>query len=309
VLPTLHVCTMISNPVRYQSRYRLYWDFAEHMRESGVDLWTVEVAFGHRPFTVTSATNPRHLQLRTHTELWHKENALNLLVQRIPLTSPREAVAWIDADIRFEDPSRWVEETQHALQHSPIVQLWQSAVDLGPDNEVIQTHQGFAYAYRSGKPYGKGYSHWHPGYGWAMTREAWDHTGGLIDWAVAGAADNHMAHAWIGRVDDSCNPAVSAAYRAGLKAYQDQASRYIRANLGFVPGTIRHYWHGRKVDRRYWDRWRILTSNHFSPVTDLKRDHQGLLQLADHGDARSQAIRDQLWSYFRARAEDANTVA
>ncbi len=33
---------------------------------------------------MTQAGNPRHLQLRTAHEIWHKENALNLMIQRLP---------------------------------------------------------------------------------------------------------------------------------------------------------------------------------------------------------------------------------
>ena len=61
----LHVVTCLTNPVRYQSRYRLYRDFAKHIEDRGVPLYTVECAFGDRPFEITDAGNPRHLQLRS----------------------------------------------------------------------------------------------------------------------------------------------------------------------------------------------------------------------------------------------------
>src|SRR6185312_3537276 len=302
-LSKLHVITMISNPVRYKSRYALYNQFKQHMADSGVNFWTCELAFGKRPWEVVQPGDPLGLPLRTSSELWHKENALNLLVQRLP--ADWQYVAWVDADIAFDNwrgDSAWYVETVQQLQHYKIVQLFQSAIDLDPTGNVIPgaVHMGFAYAYATGKTYGKGYTHWHPGYAWAMRRDAWDATGGLIDWAILGAADNHMAHAWIGRVLDSVNSKASGPYFKALQAYQDQCEHHIRRDIGYVNGTIRHYWHGKKRDRRYWDRWKILTDTQFDPGQDIKRDWQGVYQLADHHDMRSIILRDRIRDYFRS---------
>ena len=45
----LHVVTAVANPMRWQSRIRLYRDFAARMLDSGVRLTVVECAFGERP--------------------------------------------------------------------------------------------------------------------------------------------------------------------------------------------------------------------------------------------------------------------
>src|SRR4051812_36839118 len=100
LLDKIHVITIISNPVRYDSRYNLYRQFEKHMRESGViHLHTIEVQQQNRQFQITSSNNPYHLQLRTSNELWIKENALNKLIHRIS-SEYRDAhsIAWIDAD-------------------------------------------------------------------------------------------------------------------------------------------------------------------------------------------------------------------
>src|SRR5208282_5642845 len=92
----LYVVAVISNPIRYLTRYELYHRFEKHMQDSGVILYTVEMAYGDRAFAVTDANNPRHLQLRSNHELWHKENLINLGVARLPATW--KYLAWIDAD-------------------------------------------------------------------------------------------------------------------------------------------------------------------------------------------------------------------
>ena len=66
----LHVVTCISNPVRFKSRYKLYREFAHRMKnEPDVIHWTIELAFGDRPFEITDADNPHHMQVRSNDEL------------------------------------------------------------------------------------------------------------------------------------------------------------------------------------------------------------------------------------------------
>ena len=93
----MHVVSMISNPVRFSSRYQLWVEFNERMKTAGVNLWTAELQLGSRPFVITDANNCRHIQLRGKDELWAKENCLNVLVRHLP--DDWEYVAWVDADV------------------------------------------------------------------------------------------------------------------------------------------------------------------------------------------------------------------
>lgn len=293
----LYVVTAISNPVRYQSRYRLYEKFSKMCADAGAELYTVEVAFGNRPHIITVPDNKRHIQLRTWTEIWHKENMLNLGIQRLP--HGWEYVAWIDADVQFARPD-WVEETLHQLQHYHVVQMFSMAHDLGPSHEPFQKHKGFMYSYINQLHGNKDYSNWHPGFAWAARRQALDDLGQLIDYAILGAADRHMAHALIGRVEQTIHSKLTSAYADNLRLWQDRAERYIRRNVGYVQGLLLHFWHGKKRDRRYAERWNVLVNNGYDPRLDLKEDWQGLYQLTE----RSIVLRDEIRGYFRARNED-----
>lgn len=311
----LYVVTPVFNATRYRARWKLYQEFAKQIQDAGAILYTVELAFGDREFVVTEAGNPRHIQLRTQHELWFKENMVNLGISRLP--PDWQYVAWIDADICFARPD-WVRETIQKLQHHHIVQLFSEAQDLSPEFEPFMRHKGFAYCYAHdeekpasiGDPYGPAtntprlLTGWHPGFAWAIHREAFDNLGGLFDQAILGSADNHMAKALIGDGLSSLHPATSQGYKNAVSAWQERALHYIRKDIGYVPGLILHYWHGRKKDRRYWDRWKILTETQFDPFIDLKRDWQSIWQLQDHQDDRSLLLRDKIRSYFRSRNED-----
>jgi hypothetical protein len=73
-----------------------------------------------------------------------------------------------------------------------------------------------------------------------------------------------------------------------------------------VDGLCLHYWHGPKTKRGYHDRWKILATNKFDPSRDIKRDSQGMWQLADNGKID---LRDQLRAYLASRDEDSTHVA
>jgi hypothetical protein len=307
----LHVLTAISNPRRFDSRYRLYRTFEKYVNDAGATLHTIEAGFGERDFGVTDAANPAHVQVSNSHEIWQKERMLNILKSRLP----KEAryIAWVDADVRFERED-WAEETVHLLQHHSIVQMFSHAVDLGPSHEAIGYHTGFGFCYRHGltRPeqgegvsVGSGGPFWHPGFAWAARRESLDAVGGLIDTAILGAGDHHMALAVLGQADISFAAGVTAAYKRPILLWQERARAAFAGNLGYVPGLLRHQWHGGKAQRQYESRWKILVDEQFDPETDILQDAQELWQLAGN----KPRLRDRLQAYFASREEDGNYAA
>jgi hypothetical protein len=302
----LHVISVVSNPMRYASRVRLYHEFAERMKCAGVHLITVEQAFGDRPFEVTQAGNPDHVQTRSFDALWIKEKLVNIGITHLSQQVPNWGyVAWIDADVSFANPN-WVADTIHALQHNMFVQLFSHAVDLGPKNEIIKNHTGFFYQYAQngfqtpGTASFKKYGTWHPGFGHAARREAVEAVGMLLDWAILGAGDRHMCTAMVGAVETSVPPNINARYLAELVRWQDRCEQFIKRDVGYVDGVLLHHWHGRKSSRKYTERWQILIDNDYDPDTDIKLDTYGQWQLTGN----KPRLRDQIRAYFSQRSED-----
>lgn len=298
-----HVVTMISNSARFDSRFRLYKEFEQRMTAAGVQLTTIELAQGNRKYEVTEEGNPRHIQIKYYDELWLKENALNIAVSRLPYDW--KYVAWIDADVQFMHPD-WVQQCIHQLQVYQVVQMWEHAVDLGPNWETLHTHKSFMSEYikRGAVHPEANYSEFHPGFAWACRREAFDMMGGLLERAILGAADRHMALALVGKAQYSFHPKLNSKYQEYILEYQNRCETSIRRDVGFVPGTVLHTWHGKKADRKYYDRWQILVTNDYQPYHDLKKNSYGLFQLNDDGTERFVRLRDQLRGYFRVRNED-----
>jgi hypothetical protein len=296
----LYVIAVISNPRRYQSRYALYRSFEKYVQDSGATLYTVEAAFGERDHEVTSSDNPFHIQVRNGHEIWQKESMANIALSRLPKEA--KYIALVDADVRFERED-WAEETIHQLQHHTVVQMFSHAIDLGPSSEVIQNHAGFGFCFRHGhkrENMGKYGPFWHPGFAWAYRREALDAVGGFIDTAILGAGDHHMALSLIGSADVSFPGGITDSYKKPILRWQERARGAFQANVGYVPGLLRHQFHGSKAGRQYESRWKILTEEQFNPETDIVKDLQGLWRLAGN----KPRLRDRLMSYFASRNED-----
>lgn len=311
----LHVITAVANPSRWRSRYYLFKAFENHMLESGVKLHVVEAAFGERPFVVTNANNPQHVQLRTGHELWLKENLLNIGFSRLP--ADWKYAAWIDADLTFVDPY-WAEHTIQKLQHYPIIQLFSEAHDLAPDNTIMQSFRSLGWShvhhipwpakdhyYGAGAPkYGKYVYMHHPGFAYAIRRDAFNSLGGLLDIAILGEADYIMARGLVGECEKAVYPGVHPAYLDACFTWQTRALEHIKRNFGYLDGAILHHWHGPKANRKYWDRCKILQQYQFNPLNDIKRDYQGLWQLEE----RCWQLRDAIREYFAQRDEDAELI-
>ena len=113
-----------------------------------------------------------------------------------------------------------------------------------------------------------------------------------------------MALAMIGQGKRSVPAKISAAYRKAILDWEKNCTYSIQRNVGYVPGLITHNWHGKKKDRKYVERWDVLTRNGFDPVADLTKDSYGLYRLnMCHGE-KSIRLRDEIRMYMKNRHED-----
>jgi hypothetical protein len=292
----LYVILPYFNYCGFKRRRDLFVDFIDRYgKEPGIKIVVAE-AVGKAPLPKLPVF--KHLKFQTESPLWIKENLINLATHQLP--SSWKYMAWIDADLLFLNAD-WVEDTIEALQTADFVQMWQTAVNLGPYGEAMKIDKSFGYMHvKSGRPYTQTdkYGFWHPGYAWATKREVMNHLGGILDWAILGSADRHMALALINRVEWSAPGTIHPNYKAMLLQYQDACKHM---TLSYVPGTILHLWHGRLEDRKYRERWDILTKNQFDPATDAVFTKKGVLVLTEKG----KRLEKELLEYFVGRKEDA----
>lgn len=296
---SLHVITVVSNPAMFARRFILTKQFLRRMeQESHVTVYVVELAYGSQKFYITDAKNPRHLQLRTETPLWHKENMINIGIRRL-LPPKWKAVAWIDADVEFESGT-WALDTLKVLNgYKDIVQVFSHCIDMEKDESAMRIFSGFGFQYDKRQPYSKDKTnYWHPGYGWAMTRKAYDRIGGLYEYGILGSGDNIMSLSILEQGLKGVNVDSTDEYKESILSFQTKMKTL---RLGYVPGVIRHHYHGRKQDRKYTERWRILTDSFYNPREHLTKDAVGLMIPTA---ACPKEMITQIKEYFYARNED-----
>ena len=312
----LHVAAVYSNPCRWRTRRHLFNDFRRHIAGlPNVRLYIGELAYGDRPFEVTSAAHPLDFQWRTRHELWHKENLLNLVIARFP--SDWRYGAYVDGDFTFTRHDVALESI-HELQHYDWVQMYSTYSDLSPEHRPLRILQSFAHRFATGqlspavlkKVAAEGY-YCKPGRGvgttggaWAFRREAFDAVGGLLDVCILGSGDWHMAFGLAGEPDTHPQTAelskCGVAYANAIKEWQRRAAESTRRNIGFVKCHAVHHWHGSKQQRGYGTRWKILRDEDYDPRSDIYKDWQGVYQLT----ANKPGLRDAIRGYFRSRVED-----
>lgn len=298
----LHVIAVVSNPCLFAKRYILMKEFIKRFEEDEKDtiLYIVELAYGNQKFIITESNNKRHLQLRTETPLWHKENMINIGVKKL-LPSTWKAFAWIDADIEFEN-STWVNDTLKILNGTKdIVQLFSHCVDMNNDEMTMKVINSAGYQYTKQNNFigdGNNANYWHPGYAWAMTRKAYEKAGGLYENAILGAGDNIIMHSLINNGKNVLNIENTNDYKKSVIEYEKKINKL---RFGYIPGVIRHYYHGSKKNRHYQERWKILVKYKYSPKIHITKDQNGLLIPTNEF---SEEFKKEIYDYFASRNED-----
>ena len=303
---TLHVIYVAFNPCQYRKKTQLAKEFQIRMsmeeEEPQVLLYTVEVVHGENPFKLTQPNNPRHFQIRLPEQeplLWLKESMVNVAVRNL-LPSEWKAMAWIDADLAFENLF-WATECLQLLNGGyDVVQLFSHCVDMDCDERAIEIHTSLGYQTVKGLISEKGVNFGHPGFAWACSRRAYEQMGGLYEYAILGSGDNIMASSFI---QSSAVPISMASHPEYLQSVAEFKRRSRGFRLGYVPGVIRHYYHGSKASRQYTERWKILVRGGYTPLKHVFSDEEkgGILRATtDFPIAMSEEIRE----YFRSRKED-----
>ena len=301
----LWVITSYFNPAGYQSRRDNYQQFRAALADK--PCLTVECALTDQSFELS----PSHdvVQVRAHDALWHKERLLNLAVAKLPPSC--RYVAWVDADVLFERPD-WDESAKALLDRHVAVQLFEKVLLLAAPTRPTQTidrTRGIVAtiaANPSALSAGRFDTHGHTGYAWAARRELLD-SAQLYDACIVGSADHVMAHAMLFEPNSPCVTRLLGTNTPHLRHFHAWACRLQSisqqlglSGLGFVPGTIRHLWHGSPIERRYFERNQRLRLLGFDPARDLLAEPNEPWKLRDPDGPIARFLVD----YFAQRNED-----
>ena len=297
------IITCYFNSPQYHTKLRNFLNFQKVFRKSGINLITVECAFGDSPFVLDQM--PSLLRIRSEHVLWQKERLINVALGHLPKHVKK--VAWLDCDILFSNPN-WLIETSELLDNYPIVQPFQTAIRLPRGLERYEgsgeVWNSFGYEVTQNKEVvskGDFHRHGHTGFAWAAGRDLLERHG-LYDACISGSGDHFMAHAMCGDFSSACFDRLPMSVHQSAHFQKWGRSFYsdVQAKIGFLPGVVLHLWHGDSENRKYVKRHSELVQHEFNPTTDLEVGTEG----AWHWKSNKPRLRQWAIDYFYERKED-----
>jgi len=327
----LCIITCIFNPSGLKRRLQNYLAFAKPLLESGIAFFTVECAFADCDWILAKSENV--IQVRSRAVLWQKERLLNLALSHVGARFTK--IVWLDCDVLFTNPN-WAVITSRLLEEFPVVQPFDRAIQLSEagmvDDGMVETmmvdeangiqfrsfaavKQGFEAlldgeaggtpALPDGEAGGTpalpwGHSHGHTGLAWAARYEVLKRHG-LYDAAIAGGADDFMAHAMFGEFGSTCvTELMSPAALGHFQAWAEPFYQSVKGKVGVAPGTVLSLWHGSRKERRYLERHSQLRRFHFDPHKAIALGPEGTWEWRSWNPVLHWWVR----RYFASRAED-----
>ena len=283
---SLAIITCHFNPAGFNVPRRNLLRFLRQMTTLGVPTFVSELAYDRDPFLLDPSDHVYHFRTNRKNVMWHKENLLNLTVDRLPRCYDK--VAWVDPDLWFENRD-WYQITMDALNNLPLIQLFSEATWTGIDGKDIQKRSGCVSSGTLRPEIS------HPGFAWAARRQMWDLGYRLCDEAILGGADTLFAAAVLGQ--DLPEWTQYLRWKEWLQPLA--AWVFQNGGSGFVPGNVVHEWHGEIEHRQYVSR-RTLMKNY--PLSDsVYPRSDGLLEFKE---VIGSDTRYAIWNYFTGRKED-----
>lgn len=293
--PKLAILTTYFNPKNYINLKNNYLEFYKGIKNKS-DLFTIELSFDGNFFI----ENENTIRIKGNSDniLWQKERLLNILLDKIPKEYTN--IAWVDCDIIFENEN-WIVDCNEKLKNYEVVQLYEYANRLNEFGDVELVSKGIIKRISEINLIDLNLSKGIPGFAWAIRRETIDKIK-FLDTQVIGGGDSLMCYSFLGEKNGFVSNQMNSEWFDHYHRWFKLTNRIVNKSVNFVPGNITHLYHGKMQNRKYNDRYKILTEYNFNPSIDLVKDDNELWKF------KNKDISDRLKIYFDSRNEDDNII-
>lgn len=290
--PSIIMCRF--DPAGYSLPRKHFLDSVSALSGLGIDLVVVQAVLpGQSPEAMPGSV--KSIVLPVETVLFRKENLWNIGANR----ASGDVLIFLDTDVFFESPS-WVNDTCEALNNCDVLQPFDECVWLDSKGAAMRKREAVSNALSANTT--PNLATYHPGFGWAMTRAAYDKIGGFYDTCVSGSGDSAFTFGFTS--DELLGPMLPwwRQHDRFFLAPSYDAWRRRTLALGLKVGRCHgvrliHRWHGTMSGRRYVERDAMFPRDE-SGEYPLIRRKDGVLEWASK--AGDEACRE----YFCSRAED-----
>jgi hypothetical protein len=315
----------VFNPIGYVSRMILLEEFMRHIiLDLHANVILAELIYDGQSYVATAKPpadtgRVRYVQFRASSVVWEKERMLNAIALELEDTLPPNAkyITAVDGDLTLlrndgGPADTIVDLIVETLQRHKVAQTWTNCKFLKPDETPLYEHRSFASHVSEWQathspteqivPVGK----WEPGFAWSFRLDALRAIGGFFDVGIVGSGDRVTAYALCGLAELTLHKDASDEYRAAVLEYQKQVQRAQLGDIGVVPITLLHHWHGAPANRQFRSRQSILARHSFNPARDLVMNRWHMWELKSQS---KPGFQEDIIAYFRERKEDATLGA
>ena len=304
------VVTSYFNPMKSRRRLTNYRAFRSRLN---APLLTVELSFDGQ-FELTSADADHLIQVSGGDVMWQKERLLNIALEAVPRDV--ENVAWIDCDVVFASRN-WLQAGIKALKSDSIIQLFSEVryldrpstdkLEFNSIPELVRSSAGSRLIHGEFKdvclvrPVSADAPKviW-PANGFAFAaKKSIICESKLYDHGVLDGNDILFLCAIYGEFELAMERLKhNEMQRRHYLEWARRVQKTFGGNLGYIPGTIYHLWHGDLSNRNYMGRHELMAG--FDPYRDIQQAPSGAWLWSDPQSALAQNVRE----YFRSRKED-----
>lgn len=293
IKPKLAVITTYFNPMNYVN---IKWNYMQFSENINCDLFTIELSFDDNFFL--EGENVIKISGNQNNILWQKERLLNILIEKIP--EEYTNIAWVDCDIIFNNKN-WIEETNNALEYYKVTQLYEFANRLDENYQVEIKSKGIIKRIDEINSIDLNLSLGIPGFAWAIRREVLEEIK-FLDTQIIGGGDSLMCYSFLGQKRGFVSNKMNPEWFNEFSEWADKTIKIVDKSVTYIKGDITHLYHGKMTNRKYNDRYLILSENNFNPKEDLIKTNSGLWEF------KNKYLSDKLTSYFDKRNEDDNII-
>jgi len=300
--PTLHdtaVLIAFFNPARFKRILKNALYIISILREKSIPCYVIECTFHKSKPQIPDAT----LVVNSDSYMFYKEQLLNKLETLVPEKYTK--LVFLDADVLLDTPD-WIDQISASLNHYDILQPFNQACWLTPDNTRIRSKKmSYAFAIVTRKTINRGTLHdYHPGFAWAIKRDIFRKLGGFFPRSIIGGGDvAFILNMFPIQVTDelfyqAINPDFGKIILEAWRAYNDTFKK-VNPKLGFLANRALHLFHGVKENRQYVTRYQdIYKSMNGTWDEEILTNSDSLFEF------KRPEVNKVVLNYFKGRNED-----
>jgi hypothetical protein len=300
--PTAHdtaVLIPFFNPARFKRILKNILYLIHVLKEKDIPYYVVECTFKKSKPQIPDAT----LVVNSNSYMFYKEQLLNKLEPLVPRTYTK--LIFLDGDVLFDTPD-WIDQTSAALEKNDILQPFNEACWLTPDNTRIRSKKmSYASAIITKQPISMSTMHdYHPGFAWGMKRTTFHKLGGFFPRSIIGGGDVAFVlnlfpievtdTIFFKAINEGFGKFIIDSWREYNKKFKE-----VNPSLGFLYNRALHLFHGVKENRQYVSRYQDISKVIKGGWDDeITTNADGLFEF------KTPAVSNAVLSYFKGRNED-----